>query len=428
MNTKTYQVEAVDEKWYQRSVKCFYACPLHINAGKYASLISEGQYAKALRVIREKLPFPGILGEVCYHPCELQCKKLEKGESPIHLCALKRFVAEREEESALDLSISEEREEKVAVIGGGPAGVLAAYDLRKMGFKAVLFEAKECLGGLLMDGIPSYRLSRELIAKELGILEKIGVEIRLKSRVGVDISLKELKEGFRAVFISVGDAAAQEIALVGEELTFTLTKRGTFKVDPLTLKTSVEGFFAGGDSVRGPSTVIDAMAEGRRAALSIERYIKGEDLASDRGDGFIPRAVREIALGPVSVQEGEGVPDLLEPIGPLLSEEEAQEEGGRCLKCFVTPVFDSEKCILCGACVDVCPGYCLKMVRLESLEGDKRVDEVVKDVFGFTLKTFKEDSRDEREGIAIIKDDDRCVHCKLCEIRCPTGAIITELF
>ena len=428
MNKKTYQVEAADREWYLKSVRCFYACPLHINAGKYASLIGEGRYAEALRVIREQLPFPAILGEICYHPCELNCRMVEEEGSPIPLCALKRFVARQEEEPSLDLAIAEERGEKAAVAGGGPAGVLAAYDLRKAGFKVVLFEAGEKLGGLLVDGIPPYRLPREVVEKELGILEKLGIEVRLGCTVGKDISLRQLQEGFGAVFISVGDAAVREMVLTEKELSFALTKRWTLKVDARTLETSVAGFFAGGDAVRGPGTVIDAMAEGRRAARSMERYLSGEPLYAGAEDERTlfggGRGCRDLLL----TGGGEQAFDLLAAPVPLLSEHEAQEEGGRCMRCFVTPAFDSEKCILCGACVDVCPGYCLKMVRLENVEGDVKTDELVKATLGLTLKTFREDHQRVGEGTAIIKDDDRCLHCSLCEIRCPTGAIITDLF
>ena len=166
----------------------------------------------------------------------------------------------------------------------------------------------------------------------------------------------------------------------------------------------------------------------RTAALSIERYLSGEEPAPAGEDGLTASG-RRVACGELSLVNGEkGIVDLLASRKPVLSEQAAQEEGGRCLKCFVTPAFDSEKCILCGACVDVCPGYCLKMVRLENLEGDVRVDEMVKETLGLTLKTFKEDPQKTGEGTSIIKDDDRCLHCKLCEIRCPTGAIITDLF
>jgi heterodisulfide reductase subunit A-like polyferredoxin len=420
MSTKTYQVEAVDFDWYQRSVKCLHACPLHINAGKYASLIAEGHYAEALQVIRERLPFPGILGEICYHPCELKCKMVEEEGRSVPLCSLKQFVARQEEEPLIDCTIARERDEKIAVVGGGPAGMLAAYDLRKMGFKVVLFEEKDKLGGLLIDGIPPYRLPREVVEKEVGVLEKLGIEVRLGCRVGKDISLKKLGDDFKAVFVSVGGPAAKELVLNEKELSFRSTKRGTFKVNALTLETNIEGFFAGGDAVRGPGTVVDAMAEARRAALSIERYLSG-DKCLMTGESI---AHREASI----FGEEKEVVDLLATRKPVLSERAAQEEGRRCLQCFVTPAFDSEKCILCGACVDVCPGYCLKMVRLENLEGDVKVDEMVKETLGHTLKTFKEDLHKTGEGTSIIKDDERCLHCKLCEIRCPTGAIVTDLF
>jgi NADPH-dependent glutamate synthase beta subunit-like oxidoreductase len=235
------------------------------------------------------------------------------------------------------------------------------------------------------------------------------------------------------VIVAIGQAA--DLSFLGEESPLEMIRDMAIKADEVTLETNLPGIFAGGDGVTGPASVVEAIFHGHEAALSIDRYLKGEDVREGRvkeKEEPAPRPrdrVFELKTRQkerkLSVDERKG---NWKEITLGLTEEQAREEGGRCLKCFVTPAFDSEKCILCGACTDVCPGYCLKMVRLENLEGDTKVDQMVRDTFGFTLKTFKDNPQGVGEGTGIIKDDDRCLHCKLCEIRCPTGAIITELF
>ena len=463
---------------------CQAACPLHIDMKGSIALIREGKFDDALRLIREKLPFPGIIGRICTRPCEDVCLRKEVDE-PIAIAHLKRSAADYGKEDDLDLTIAGEKRARIAVIGGGPAGLMAAYDLRKMGYQVTIFEALPILGGMLSVGIPEYRLPRDILQSELGIIEKLGVETKLNSRIGDDIKMSDLRQDFDAIFIATGAQMSRKLSIEGlglegvlwgmdflrqvnlgqedqmkdrvvvvgggnvavdvaltalrlgvkevqlaclesrEEMpafdweiqqtldegiinnvswgpkrvlgngakvngielvrcTSVFDEKGRFnpsfdesvttlietdmvilaigqapdisflKGDEVqcsqsgfiyssdtTLETSVPGIFAGGDAVYGPKSVIEALAVGRKAAISIDRYIKGEDIAADREgegpqksnlkvniDGIGKKQRISMAMLPVS-QRGRDSQEV--ELG--LSKEESKEEAARCLSC-----------------------------------------------------------------------------------------------
>ena len=258
---------------------CTATCPLHCNAQGYVALISQGKFKEALALVREKLPFPGILAYACSHPCEKECKRIEE-DRPISICHLKRFLVDHVEEPEFEFTPSQEKDQKVAIIGGGPSGLVAAYDLRKMGYQVTLFESRNELGGLLTHGFPSYRLPRQVIEKDLSVINKMGIEIRLNTEVGKDVSPETLLQSFDAIFIGVGIAGAESMTHIFKGL--KRTRKGSIQVNPISLETNLKGIFAGGDSVTGPGTIIDSMAHGRKAAISIDRYLRGEDLIEGR--------------------------------------------------------------------------------------------------------------------------------------------------
>jgi NADPH-dependent glutamate synthase beta subunit-like oxidoreductase len=200
------------------------------------------------------------------------------------------------------------------------------------------------------------------------------------------------------------------------------TPRGTIKIDPATLATSRPGVYAGGDAAFGPRIVIEAIADGRRAARSIDAFLRREPrpqpkFSFEPGDAFLPP------------REGMRSPRIPVPVQPLArrtgfrevevgyDEALARQEADRCLRCHVETIFDSAKCILCGGCVDVCPEYCLKILPLAEVEGVP--PELVASIYG--------DAPPADAG-ALVKDEDRCIRCALCAERCPTGAITMELF
>jgi indolepyruvate ferredoxin oxidoreductase, alpha subunit len=507
---------------------CQATCPLHIDIRGYIKLMKEGRFDESLAVIKKTLPFPMIIGRICTRPCEKKCVRGEVEEA-MAINALKRAATEFGKYDD-DYTVTSEKEEKVAVIGGGPAGLMAAYDLRKAGYKVTIFEALNTLGGMMAVGIPEFRLPREILKKETDIVRKLGVDIKLNTRVGKDVKLAELKRDYKAIFIAVGahkgrnlgienekdsgvidgtvflhkvntgekvqagnkvvvvgggnvaidcartcvrlgfrevyivyrrsraemPAIEEEIseaeregvklmllsgpkkvvakngkavslecikmklgdpdesgrrrpvpvagsefvvdaeliiAAVGEspDLDFmsndmlSAIKDGLVKADPVTLETGLKGVFAGGDAVTGAATVVQAMAAGRKAAKSIDLYLKGEPLDKGReGEAVfetkliidtwgLPKEDRVAALTlPVNQRKAN-----FKEVELGLTKEQAVKEAKRCLSCdckicinllgcpaLITEgdnvVVDETQCPGCGVCAQVCPFEAIK--------------------------------------------------------------------
>lgn len=185
---------------------CQLACPAHIDAPSYIALTGLGRYREALDVLREDLPLPGTLGRVCVRPCESACRRGEM-DAPIAVCQLKRFAVDRayEEEDASPMPAPQRYEEKIAIIGSGPAGLSAAYFLAKRGYRPTVFEAMPEPGGMLRWGIPAYRLPRPFLRKEIDYVLSMGVTLKTSTALGKDVSFEELKqEGFQAIFLATG--------------------------------------------------------------------------------------------------------------------------------------------------------------------------------------------------------------------------------
>lgn len=462
---------------------CQAACPLHIDVQGYIKMVREGRYDEALGIIRDVLPFPGIMGRICTHPCESACRRKDLDEA-LAIAHLKRAAGDYGTAGQPPAG-GEEKGKRVAIVGGGPAGIMAAYDLRKMGYGATIFEALPFLGGMLASAIPDFRLSGDLVREELGVIERLGVEINLNARVGDDIPFSRLKESYDAVIIATGaplsrkldiegstlqgvlwgldfltavkagkapktdgrvvvigggnvavDAArsalrlgAQEVAIVyrrtreempaisgeieqaleegisletswapgkvlgndgtvigmefirsiqtsrgknpnGPVLDGTMIKKvdcdivilaigqqtdlswidaagtvttggGPMRVDDTTLQTPDKGVFACGDVVTGPKSAVDALAAGRSAAISVDRYLRGLDLTQDR-DAERPHASRLVVpiegyekkkRCPMPVLDIETRRGSFREAETGFSRDLAQSEAGRCLEC-----------------------------------------------------------------------------------------------
>ena len=194
------------------------------NAGRYVAAIAAGDDALAYDIARLPNPFPSICGRVCAAPCELACRRGAIDE-PIAIRALKRFVCERfgvESPSnayAAAAPMSHRREERVAIVGAGPAGLACAHDLATFGYRPVVFEAQDRAGGMMVLGIPPYRLRRDLIDAEMRAILDLGVELRTGQALGRDFSLGSLRaDGFSAVFLGMGAMRARELQILGVEL------------------------------------------------------------------------------------------------------------------------------------------------------------------------------------------------------------------
>jgi indolepyruvate ferredoxin oxidoreductase, alpha subunit len=507
---------------------CTAACPLHIDARGYCGLIKEGKFGEALQLIHQQSPFPGILGRVCHQPCQVSCRRAEIDEA-LAIAALKRSAADYGGPARAETAPILERPERVAVVGSGPAGLTAAYDLRKKGYGVTILEALGVPGGMLAAGIPEYRLPGQVVQAEIAAILKTGIELKLNTRLGRDIQIKQLQEKYQAVFLAIGahqarelnipgweasgviagidylkkvrmgekTAAAERVVIIGggnvavdcartcrragsrevrvlyrrssQEMTalpaeveaarqegvifeFLSTPlrilhndgrvsglecqrmrlgradasgrkqprpvRGSqfnletdliiaavgekadleqliqnddapdlqgdlVKVDRQTLETSIAGLFAGGDAVSGPATVVEAMAAGRQAAISIQRFLEGKSLPEDRQDGGpltsrLPHPTKYIACQkrtpepelPLEARTGGQEVEL------GFSRESAVIEAGRCLACdcrlcvkeLGCPAIlvengqiaiDETQCTGCGLCAQICPAQAI---------------------------------------------------------------------
>ncbi len=199
--------------------KCINSCPLGQEVPGYISLVAEERYEDAIKLIRQTNPMPGVLGRICAHPCMNVCVRGQTDEH-INIPKIKRYAADmaREKGIKIEFKKAKERDEKIAVIGGGPSGLSAAYYLSLMGYKPTIFESMPKLGGMLRYGIPAYRLPRDVLDEEIDYILGTGVDVKTGVSVGKDISLDELTNSYDAVFIGIGAQKSQSMDIPGEDL------------------------------------------------------------------------------------------------------------------------------------------------------------------------------------------------------------------
>jgi len=210
----------LEDKHYSCAVTapCMDACPAALDIPGYIELIRNNKFQKSLDLIRENCILPGVAGRVCTHPCEDACVRKDIDE-PVSIRLLKRAAADHDLQhggSPLN-GLQKEREERIAIIGAGPAGLAAAYNLRLMGYGVTIFESLPHAGGMAAVGIPEYRLPRDILNREVDLIKRIGVEIKVNAKVE-KLSLKDLKKGgYKAVFVAVGAHRGTEIGAEGED-------------------------------------------------------------------------------------------------------------------------------------------------------------------------------------------------------------------
>ena len=199
---------------------CRAACPAHVNVQAYVCLIQRGKFKEAVEIIRKDMPFPAICGRVCFSPCEDACARTNVDQA-VAIRALKRLVAdiEREQGRVKPEPIPKTKNEKVAIIGAGPAGLTAAYELAKLGYPVTVFERMPEPGGMMRYCIPEFRLEKFVVANEIAYIQDIGVEIKTGVEFGKDITLESLRnEGYKAIFISIGTQQGMKLKVPGEDL------------------------------------------------------------------------------------------------------------------------------------------------------------------------------------------------------------------
>lgn len=587
-----------DDQWLWDNEPCRAACPVHTDAGAYVTAIAEDRLRDAYLIARGPNPFASICGRVCAAPCETACRRA-KIDQPVAIRALKRFVTERfGVESFAANSVWHEAHgpvppptlPSVGVVGGGPAGLAAAYELRLAGHPVTVYEAADRLGGMMVLGIPEYRLARELIDREIGAILELGIDTELSFRVGHDAPIEELLGRHGALFLAVGTGRGRDLDLPGHELdgilraiefllnvnrgyradlgqrvvvvgggnvafdaartalraasgepelaeptapapqtgtpedarrgmTTTLDvaraairagvldvtvialespeeipadpeeiaeaeaegieilyrrgphrfvgadgrvtgletievrsvfddegrfnptfvpdtyavlpadtvilavgqaadlqvlsgvelelSRGCIQVDPITMRTSNPRIWSGGDVAHGPRNLIDAVADGQRAAATIHAELAG---VAAPPSGVRVELHRRPTFRRLSTSydaiERQPVPATPSARRVGFAEvevgydaDDAWLQSLRCLRCFDNVMLEPSLCILCGLCVDVCPTNCITIARADDLG----LGEVSQSV--------------------LLLGEDLCIRCGLCVNRCPPGAL-----
>jgi formate dehydrogenase major subunit len=325
---------------------------------------------------------------------------------------------------------------RVAVIGGGNTAIDTARSSLRLGAEEVHIFYRRTRAEMPVD-------ERELEEAEIE-----GIKINyLTSPVEVLAGHGQRVNGIRCIRNRLGEpdesgrrrpvpSQSPDISFLPEEVGLEVSKWDRLVVDPDTFQTNVTGIFAGGDFVTGPRDVIRVIADGRRTAVSIDLSLSGgkelrkrEAFFTPVGDISLERDLEKIPRHRMPTLPPGRRDSLHEEVDLGFSRGEAIEEAKRCFQCYIFTIFDRKKCILCGGCVDVCPRYCFRMVKLDEIEGDKHLQGLVERLFGVPLERIWEERGDLLElGTAMIKEESRCIQCGLCVKRCPTGAISMELF
>ncbi len=200
---------------YSQPVPCVSLCPAHVDIPGYIALVSEGRYGDAIRLIRKDNPFPTTCGFICEHPCEARCRRNMMDDS-VNIRGLKRVAAD----FAGEVDPPERAPstgKRIAILGGGPGGLSAAYYLQLMGHQAVIYEMLPQLGGMLRYGIPNYRLPKDRLDQDIQAVLKTGVEVRRGLKIGRDITIQQLREEYDAVLITIGASTDKKLGLEGED-------------------------------------------------------------------------------------------------------------------------------------------------------------------------------------------------------------------
>ncbi len=196
---------------------CQSACPAGVDVPGFVSLVGESRYAEALRLHRERNPFAAVCARVCFHTCEEKCRRASLDDA-VSIRAIKRFMVDQEIVVQLPevRENAENRRKRIAIVGAGPAGLSCGYFLARLGYRPLVLEALPRPGGMLVQAIPEYRLPRETLAREIRMIERLGVEIRTGARLGADFTLRDLRDdGFEAVFLALGAADAVGLDVPG---------------------------------------------------------------------------------------------------------------------------------------------------------------------------------------------------------------------
>jgi len=282
---------------------CENACPASVNVPGYLALISVGRVKDAYNLIRQENPLPSVCGRVCTHPCEYKCRRGQMDE-PLAICDLKRYAADevlKSNEPFMDL-VFPKNGKSVGIIGAGPSGLTCAYYLGRLGYDVTIYEAQPVAGGVLVFGIPEYRLPKEILRKEIETIKQVGVHIITDIEVGVDVSFNELRTKHDALYISTGAQLSRKVGVEGEKLPGVYHGFDLLKDVNLGKEVDLSGVIA---VIGGGSTAFDT------ARVAIRKGAKEVHILYRRTIDDMPADKREIAE---AVEEGVIIHELVAPI------------------------------------------------------------------------------------------------------------------
>jgi ferredoxin len=318
---------------------CQTTCPARMNIPLMIRQIAAGKLRDAIATIKKDIALPAVLGRICPKPCERACRRAAFNEA-VSICLLKRYAADVDLQSTNPYmpACKATQDKRVAVVGAGPAGLAAAYYLRQDGFNCTIFDDHEKPGGALQYAVSQQELPREVLDKEIALIEKLGVKFQGQTRVPMTSeSMEDLRKDFDAVFVAVGQLKPGDADSMGLE-----TGPNGIAIDSRTYQTNLAGVFAGGDAVRNRKLTVQAVADGKEAAVSISQYLS----LFPQGEG--PGQVVAGATKAFNTRIGKLKDGEIEKFmacatkGPRvrpsrkedsLTDEQACEEAARCLHC-----------------------------------------------------------------------------------------------
>ena len=311
---------------------CQVACPAGMDIPEMIRYMASGRYDKAIETIKEHIALPAVTGYICPAPCEKACRRGQIDEA-IAVRLIKRCAAELDltEASPYKPPVFPDLDKKVAIVGAGPAGLSAAYYLRREGVSCTVFDDREQPGGMLRYGVSEEALPRSVLDDEIDQIRSIGVAFKQQIRIGKDISLDELSKNFDAVFLGTGKTTAADLEMFGLAHD---SKSKTLAVNQDTFQTEIPGVFAGGDVRRGLKLAVRSLADGKKAAISILQFLKDEPVTG----ASRPFNTR---MGKLESEELEQLSDIAgkEERDKMLSTdggpdlEQASRESSYCLQC-----------------------------------------------------------------------------------------------
>jgi len=310
---------------------CQITCPARMNIPLMIRQIAAGKLRDAIATVKKDIALPAVLGRICPKPCERACRRVAFDEA-VSICLLKRYVADLDLQSAKPyLPACKPRQGKrVAIVGAGPAGLAAAYYLQQDGFPCTLFDEHEFAGGGLRYAVSEEQLPRDVLDKEIDLIEKLGVQFQGQTRIGTALPMEDLRSDFDAVFIAVGELKEA----VPEWMGLETGPNGIAINRNKTYETNLAGVFAGGDAVRKRRLTVRAVADGKEAAVSIGQYLSGRlitgatrafnthigKLKDGEIEKFIAGASKSPRVTPAQKDYG-------------FTDEQARKEAARCLHC-----------------------------------------------------------------------------------------------